>query len=145
VDDLTGQNRSDVRTSSDIREWLVVRVRRETLLLRAFAELYLSDFPLNHGHETSWWRELFFLVGRLSRLDLLDHGGLVALLYDVCWWVRRWWRSVKGYRPRHWLLGAHSLLKCPVETKKFSTLDQEVCGSSYSVLVEVHMPQASAI
>jgi hypothetical protein len=101
--------------------------------------------PLNHGHETSWWQELFFLVGQLSRLDLLDHGGLVALLYDVRWWVRRWWRSVKGYRPRHWLLGARSLLKCPVEMKEFSTLDEEVCGSSYSVLVEVRMPRASAV
>jgi hypothetical protein len=96
--------------------------------------------PLNHGHETSWWRELFFIVGRLSQLDLLDHGGLVALLYDVRWWVRRWWWSVEGYRPRHWLLGAHPLLKYPVETKEFSTLYEEVCGSSYSVLVEVRMP-----
>jgi hypothetical protein len=33
--------------------------------------------PLNHGYETSWWRELFFLVGRLSLLDLLDRGGLM--------------------------------------------------------------------
>jgi hypothetical protein len=66
-------------------------------------------------------------------------------LYDVCWWVRRWWWSVKGYRPRHWLLGAHPLLKCPVETKEFSTLYEEVRGSSYSVLVEVRMCWASAI
>jgi hypothetical protein len=55
--------------------------------------------PLDHGHETSWRRELFFLVGRLSLLDLLDRGGLVALLYDVCWWVQRRWWSVVGYRP----------------------------------------------
>jgi hypothetical protein len=57
--------------------------------------------PLNHGHEASRWRELFFLVGQLSRLDVLDRGSLVALLYDIRWRVRRWWRSVKGYRPRH--------------------------------------------
>jgi hypothetical protein len=101
--------------------------------------------PLNHGHEASWWRELFFFVGRLSRLNVLDRGGLVALLYDVRWRVRWWWRSVKGYRPRHWLLGAHSLLKCPIETKEFSALDEEVCGSLYSILVEVRMPWASAI
>jgi hypothetical protein len=55
--------------------------------------------PLDHGHETSWRWELFFLVGRLSLLDVLDRRGLVALLYDVCWWVRRWWWSVVGYRP----------------------------------------------
>jgi hypothetical protein len=50
--------------------------------------------PLNHGHETSWWREFFFLVGRLSLFDVLDRGGLVALLYNVCWWVRRWWGAL---------------------------------------------------
>jgi hypothetical protein len=101
---------------------------------------------LNHGHETCRWRELFFLVGRLSRLDLLDRGGLGALLYDVCWWVRRWWWwSVVGYRPRHWLLGAHPFLECSVEAKELSTFDEEVCRSSYSVLVEICMPWASAI
>jgi hypothetical protein len=66
--------------------------------------------PLDHGHETSWRWELFFLVGRLSLLDLLDHGGLMALLNDVCWWVRRWRWSIVGYCPRHWLLSAHPLL-----------------------------------
>jgi hypothetical protein len=45
VDDLTGRNRSDVRTNSGIREWPVARVRRETLLLRVFAELYSSGAP----------------------------------------------------------------------------------------------------
>ena len=100
---------------------------------------------LNHEHETSRWRELFFLVGRLSRLDLLDRGGLVALLYDVRWWVRRRWWSVVGYRPRHWLLGAHPLLECTVEAKELSTFDEEVCRPSYSVLVEICMPRASAI
>jgi hypothetical protein len=101
--------------------------------------------PLDHGHETSWRRELFFLIDRLSLLDLLDHGGLVALLYDIRWWVRRWWWSVVGYRPCHWLLGAHPLLKCPVEAKELPALDEEVCRSSYSVLVEVRMPWASTI
>jgi hypothetical protein len=101
--------------------------------------------PLNHGHETSWWRELFFLVGRLSQLDLLNRGGLVALLYYVRRRVRRWGWGVEGYRARHWLLGAHPLLKRPVETKEFSALDEEVRGPSYSVLVEVCMSWASAI
>jgi hypothetical protein len=72
--------------------------------------------PLNHGHKTSWRRELFFLIGRLSLFDLLDRGGLMALLYDVCWWIRWWQWSVVGYRPCHWLLDAHPLLKCSVET-----------------------------
>jgi hypothetical protein len=145
VDDLTCRTQSDVRTSSGIRGWPVARVRRETLLLRASAELYSSVSPLNHGHETSWRRELFFLISRLSRFDLLDRGGLVALLCDVRWWVRWWWWSVVGYRPRHWLLGTHPLLKCSVETKEFSTLDEEVCRSSYSILVKICMPWASAI
>jgi hypothetical protein len=100
---------------------------------------------LNHGHETSWRRELFFLVGQLTRLDLLDRGGLVALLYDVRWWVRRWWWSVEGYCPCHWLLGDHPFLKCPVEMKEFSALDEKVRRSSYSILVKVRMPWASAI
>jgi hypothetical protein len=118
--------------------------------VKHFSRVFSLDFirrapPLNHGYETSWRQELFFLVGRLSLLDLLDRGGLVALLYDIRWWIRRWGWSVVGYRPCHWLLGAHPLLKCPVETKEFPTLDEEVCRSSYSVLVEVCMPWASAI
>jgi hypothetical protein len=101
--------------------------------------------PLDHGHETSWRRELFFLVDRLSLLDLLDRGGLVALLHDVCWWVR-WWRwSVVGYRSRHWLFGAHPFLKCSTQTKEFPALDEKVRGFSYSVLVDVRVPWASAV
>jgi hypothetical protein len=101
--------------------------------------------PLNHGHETSWWRELFFLIGRLSRLDLLNHGGLVALLYDVHRRVRWQGWSVESYCTHHWLLGLHPLLKCSAETEEFSTLDKEVHGPSYSILVEVRMSCASAI
>jgi hypothetical protein len=100
---------------------------------------------MNHGHETSWWRELFFLIGWLSRLDFLNRGGLVALLYDVRRRVRRWGWSVEGYRACHWLLDAHPLLKCPVEMKEFSALDEEVRRPSYSILVEVCMSWASAI
>jgi hypothetical protein len=115
-----------------------------------FSHAFPLDFvrrapPLNHGYETSWRRELFFLISLLSLLDLLDRGGLMALLYNVRWWVRRWWWSIVGYRPCHQLLRAHPLLKCPVETKEFPTLNEEVCGSSYSILVEVRMPWASAI
>jgi hypothetical protein len=100
---------------------------------------------LNHGHETSWWQKLLFLIGRLSWLDLLNRGSMVALLYNVLWWVRWWGRSVEGYGARHWQFGAHPLLKCPVETKEFSALDKEVRGHSYSVLVKVRMSWASAI
>jgi hypothetical protein len=89
--------------------------------------------------------ELFFLVGRLSRLDLLNRSGLVALLYDVHRRVRWWGWSVEGYGARHWLLGAHPLLKCSVEMKEFSALDEEVRGPSYSVLVKVRMSWASVV
>jgi hypothetical protein len=40
---------------------------------------------LDHGHETSWQRECFFFDDRLPWFaNMLDHGGLVALLHHVC-------------------------------------------------------------
>jgi hypothetical protein len=101
--------------------------------------------PLNHGHEASWLRELFFLVGWLPRSDLLNRGGLVALLHDIRRRIRWWWGCVVGYRARHWLLGAHPLLKCSIETKEFSAFYEKMRGSSHSILVEVRMPWASAV
>jgi hypothetical protein len=100
---------------------------------------------LNHGHETSWWWKLFFLVGQLSRIDMLNHGGLMALLYDVWWRVRWWGWSVESYRTCHRLLGLHPLLECSTETKEFPALYEEMSGSSYSILIEVRVSCASAI
>jgi hypothetical protein len=40
---------------------------------------------LDHRHETLWRQERFFFDGRLLRLDnMLDRGGMVALLHHVC-------------------------------------------------------------
>jgi hypothetical protein len=37
--------------------------------------------PLDHGHKTTWWWKRFFFDDRLPWLDdVLDHGGLMALL-----------------------------------------------------------------
>jgi hypothetical protein len=59
---------------------------------------------LNHGHEISWWQECLFFDGWLPWLNVLDCGGLMALLallYHVCRRVGRWWRSVESYRTYH--------------------------------------------
>jgi hypothetical protein len=48
-----------------------------------------QESSLNHGHKASWWRERFFFDGRLPWFDdMLDRGGLVALLHHVCQRVR---------------------------------------------------------
>jgi hypothetical protein len=98
---------------------------------------------LNHGHEASWWREHLFFDGRLPRLDVLDRGGLVALLYHVCWRVR-WW-SIVSYRTCHWMLGLHPLLKCSTEAKEFPALNEEMSGSSDPIFVEVRVSCARPI
>jgi hypothetical protein len=100
---------------------------------------------LNHGHESSWWRERLLFVSWLPWLALLDCSGLVTLLDHVCWWIRRWWWSVVSYRTGHRLLGRHSLLKRLTETKEFSALDEEVSGSLNSIFVEVRVPCAPSI
>jgi hypothetical protein len=100
---------------------------------------------LNHGHESSWWRERLLFVGWLPWLAVLDCSGLVALLDHVHWWIGwRWW-SVVSYRTGHRLLSLHSLLKRSTEMKKFSALDEEVSGSSNSIFIEVRVPCAPSI
>jgi hypothetical protein len=94
---------------------------------------------LNHGHEASWWQECLFFDGWLPWLDMLDRGGLMALLYHVCRWVRWWWWSVVSYRTCHRLLGLHPLLKCSTEAKEFSTLNEEMSGSSNPILIKVRV------
>jgi hypothetical protein len=44
---------------------------------------------LNHGHESSWWRECLLFDSWLPWLDMLDCSGLVALLYHARWRIRR--------------------------------------------------------
>jgi hypothetical protein len=97
---------------------------------------------LNHGYEASWWWERLFFDGWVPWLDLLDRGGLMALLYHVCRWVRRWWWSVVSYRTCHRLLGLHPLLKCSTEVKEFLALNEEMSGSSHSIFIEVRVSYA---
>jgi hypothetical protein len=94
---------------------------------------------LNHGHESSRWRECLLFDSQLPWLDMLDCGGLVALLYHARWRIRRWWWSIVSYRTGHWLLGLHPLLKCSTEAKEFPALDEEMSGSSDSIFIEVHV------
>jgi hypothetical protein len=94
---------------------------------------------LNHGHETSWWWECLLFDGWLPWLDMLDCGGLVALLYHVRWRIRQWWWSFVSYRTCHRLLGLHPLLKCSTEAKEFPTLNEEMSGSSDPIFIEVRV------
>jgi hypothetical protein len=100
---------------------------------------------LDHGHEASWWREHLFFDGWLPWLDLLDRGGLVALLYHVCRRVRQWWWSVVSYRTCHRLLRLHPLLKCSTEAKEFPALNEEMIGSSHSIFIDVGLSCAPPI
>jgi hypothetical protein len=100
---------------------------------------------LNHGHEASWWQERLFFDGWLPWLDVLDRGGLMALLYHVFRQVRQWWWSVETYHTCHWLLGLHPLLKCSTEAKEFPALNEEMSGSSHSIFIEVRVSCASPI
>jgi hypothetical protein len=100
---------------------------------------------LNHGHEASWWRERLFFDGWLPWLNVLDHGGLMALLYHVCRRVRRWRWSVESYHTCHRLLGLHPLLKCSTEAKEFPALNEEMSGSLHSIFIEVRVSCASPI
>jgi hypothetical protein len=38
---------------------------------------------LNHGHESSWWRERLLFIGWLPWFAVLDCSGLVALLDHI--------------------------------------------------------------
>jgi hypothetical protein len=84
--------------------------------------------PLDHRHETTWWREHFFLDDRLSWLDdVLNCGGLMAMWHDVWWQIGwRWW-CVVSHGACDRLLRSHLLLKRLAEQKEFPTLDEEMC------------------
>jgi hypothetical protein len=69
----------------------------------------------------------------------------MALLYHVCWRVRRCWWSIVSYRTCHRLLGLHPLLKCSTEVKEFSALNKEMSGSSYPIFIEVRVSCAPRI
>jgi hypothetical protein len=60
---------------------------------------------LDHGHEASWWWERFFFD------DMLDCGGLEALLHHVCRRVSWWWRCIVSHATCDRLLGSHLVLK----------------------------------
>jgi hypothetical protein len=101
---------------------------------------------LDHRHEALWRQERFFFDGRLSRLgDMLDRGGLVALLHHVCWRVRRWRQRVVGHATYDQLLGLHLVLKRLTEPKELSALDKEMRGFSPPVLVDVGVPGTPSI
>jgi hypothetical protein len=101
---------------------------------------------LDHRHETSWRWECFFFDDRLSRLDdMLDRGGLVALLHHVCWWVRRWRWRVVGHATCDLLLSPHLVLKRLTEPEELPTLDKEMRGFSPPILVDVGVPGTPSI
>jgi hypothetical protein len=96
---------------------------------------------LDHGHETTWHWERFFFDGRLSWFDdMLDHGGLVALLHHVCWRVTWWRRCIVSHATCNRLLGSHLVLKCLTEPKELPALDEEMRGFLPPVLVDVGVP-----
>jgi hypothetical protein len=100
---------------------------------------------LDHRHETSWRWERFFFDGRLSRLDMPNHGFLVALLHHVRWWVRRWRRRVVGHASCDRLLGLHLVLKSLTEPKKFPALDKEMRRFLPPILVDVGVPGTPSV
>jgi hypothetical protein len=84
--------------------------------------------PLDHRHETTWWRERFFLDDRLPRLyEMLDRGGLMAMLHCVWQWIRWRRRCVVCYGACDRLFGLHLFLKRLAEPKEFPALDEEMC------------------
>jgi hypothetical protein len=111
--------------------------------------LHIRRAPsLNHGHEALWRRQRLFFDGWLPWLDVLDRGGLMALLallYHVCRWVGRWWKSVESYRTCHRLFGFHPLLKCSTEAKELFALNEEMSASSYPIFIEVRVSCAPPI
>jgi hypothetical protein len=96
---------------------------------------------LNHRHKTTWWRECFFLDDLLPRLDeVLDRGCLMAMLRCV-WWRIRWRRwCIVSHCACDRLLRPYLLLKRLAEPEEFSTLDEEMCRFSPSILVEIGVP-----
>jgi hypothetical protein len=97
---------------------------------------------LNHGHESSWWRECLLFVSWLPWLAMLDCSGLVTLLDHVRRRIgRRQW-SIVSYHAGYWLLCLHPLLKRSTETEEFPALDEEMCRSSDAVFIKVNVPCA---
>jgi hypothetical protein len=46
---------------------------------------------LDHRHKTMWRQECFFLDDLLPRFnEVLDRGGMMAMLHRIWWWVK--WR-----------------------------------------------------
>jgi hypothetical protein len=96
---------------------------------------------LNHGHEASWRRERFFFNDRLSWFDnMLDRGGLVALLHHICRRVRWWRRCIVRHATCNRLLGSHLVLKRLTEPKELPAFDEKMRGFSPPVLVDVGVP-----
>jgi hypothetical protein len=76
---------------------------------------------------------------------MLDRGGLMALLYHVCWWVRRWRRHVIGHATCDRLLGPHPVLKSLTKSKELPALDKEMRRFSPPILVDVGVPGTSFV
>jgi hypothetical protein len=100
---------------------------------------------LDHRYKTSWRWECFFIDGWLSQLDMLDRGGLMALLHHVCWWVRRWRRCVVGHATCDRLLGPHPVLKSLTKPKELPALDKEMRRFLPPVLVDVGVPGTPSV
>jgi hypothetical protein len=84
--------------------------------------------PLDHWHKTTWWWKWFFFDYRLLRLDdMLDCGGLMALLHHVRWRIWWLWWCIISHSTCDRLLGSHILLKRLTKPKDFSALDEEMC------------------
>jgi hypothetical protein len=78
---------------------------------------------------TTWRRERFFLDDLLSWFEeVLNHCGLMAMLWRIWWWIRWRWRSIEGYSSRNGLevglIRVHFLLECLAEPNKLTTLDE---------------------
>jgi hypothetical protein len=109
-------------------------------------DLICRASSLDHGHKTSWRWECFFYNDRLSRLDdMLDRGGLVALLHHVCRWVRWWWWCIVSHATCDRLLGSHLILKRLTEPKGLPALDEEMREFSSSVLVDAGVPGTPSV
>jgi hypothetical protein len=76
---------------------------------------------------------------------MLDHGGLMALLHHICWWVRRWRRCIVGHATCDRLLGPHPILKSLTEPKELPALDKEMRGFSPPILVDVGVPGTPSV
>jgi hypothetical protein len=97
---------------------------------------------LDHGHKSPWWQEHLFFDGWLLWLDLLDRGGLVALLHHVRRRVRWCWWTIVSYHTCHRLLCLHPFLKCSTKAKEFPALNEEMSRSLHSIFVDVGVPCA---